>query len=1710
MPPRVLTIALLLLGLLATGVYAAPPKLTIAVGSDSIPYYFQAQDGAPQGLLVDLWKIWSQKTGVAIEFKSVNFGETLTMVGQGQADIHAGCFKSEQRQEYLDFVTPVCTVQTNLFVHRNIFGVETVDDLRGFRVGVISGDYALEYLRNRLPETSLAIYPNNRALFQAIAKGEVLVFVKDTAIALDQLSQLGVFNQFRFDIERPLYERQWFAAVRRGNQQLAELVRQGMDQITPEERATIELRWIKNASVKTKDRLVIACSKGNAPFTTLTPSARPAGLLVDIWRLWAQKTNRRIEFRFGDWPGSLSDVEQGRADIHSGLYHTDQRAAALDFSSPFYGAQAGIFFNPKQLRLSRFQDLAGQRVGVVARSYLEQHLRASFSDIQIQTFPDSDAMIHAAMDGQVHIFAAEVAAALNGLDHLGERDYFVRLAGWQIKNPIAAAVGKGNSELLALIEAGFRAISPQDLAQIEKRWISAPELQYLGGDLLRPQLSPSEKAWLEDHKVVILGAAQDYPPLDFVSAQGIHQGLAAEYLRLLEKRLGIRIQAVSAFAWADMLAKVRQKELAGVACIAQSEDREDYLRFSKPYFYSPYMVFTRQDQPAIGGLKDLAGQTVAVEEGFYLHDRLREQYPQIEMLTVQSTRAALEAVATGKAQAYVGNLLVAEHIIKRDALPGLKIACTAPWPGAQLRIGVRQDWPQLAAIFDKALDTITTQEQAEINSKWLAPQSSSLADSVAMALTPKERAWLESHKVLRLGVDPNWAPFEFMGQDKAYAGMASDYARILADKLGIEIKAVPDLNWPQALDRAKAGEIDLFACIAETPERSKFLSFTKPYLTFPMVVVTQNDAPFITSLEDLKGKTVAVGLGHASHELLAANHPGLILKPVSDVKQGLREVSKGAVDACVDNLATVTYFTKEAGLTNLKIAAAVPYSYDLSFGVRKDWPELVGILEKAMATISPGQKSRIHNSWVSMRFEHGVDWDYVWRMIAVIVGISLAIMALFFYWNRGLQRVVRQRRQAEEALSKSEAQLRALVDSSADTIIVLDTQRRIIDCNQAFSDQFGYKRQEAIGQSARLVHPDDESYARFGREVYPQVRDAGSWRGEWLYQRRDGGKLPMENVMSAYRGPGGDIIGFSAVMRDITQRKRAEEELLNSRQRLAEIIDFLPDPTWVVDDQGVVVAWNQALVELTGIPASDMLGQGDHAYAVPFYGEKRPMLIDLVRHWDESYSDKYLSIRKTGQSLATESFHPQWGAKGTYLSAVARVLNDSAGRAAGAIESLRDVTEQKIVEGALEAARHELEDRVIERTAELEKAVQALRQEVAERQQVEISLRKSEEEHRAVLDASPNCIVAYDTEGRAIYINPAFSRVFGWTPQEIIGRRIDFMPESEREISLQAIRHVYDLKGGVHSFESRRFTKQGQIIDVNIHASVFMDATGAPIGMLVNLEDISERKRNEAELRQYREELEQLVEARTAELAVAMERAQEADRLKSAFLASMSHELRTPLNSIIGFTGIILQGLVGPLNDEQTKQMGMVQHSARHLLSLINDVLDISKIEAGQLKVESERFDLAQLVTEVSRGLQPTADKKGLALECRLAPEVGSLVSDRRRVEQILINLLNNALKFTEQGGVYLECRIENGVVLTSVKDTGIGIKPEDQAKLFQAFRQIDTGLARRYEGTGLGLNICKRLVDLLGGSIWVESPGPDLGSTFTFTLPLEERGEDA
>ena len=397
---------------------------------------------------------------------------------------------------------------------------------------------------------------------------------------------------------------------------------------------------------------------------------------------------------------------------------------------------------------------------------------------------------------------------------------------------------------------------------------------------------------------------------------------------------------------------------------------------------------------------------------------------------------------------------------------------------------------------------------------------------------------------------------------------------------------------------------------------------------------------------------------------------------------------------------------------------------------------------------------------------------------------------------------------------------------------------------------------------------------------------------------------------------------------------------------------------------------------------------------------------------------------------------------------------------------------------------------------------------ISERQAAELALQKSEQRYRSTLDNILEGCQLLDFDWRYLYLNDAASTQNRRPKAELLGSRMqDAWPGIEQARVFALIRRCMEERLPFH--EETEF-----IFPDGTRGWFDVRCQPVPEGVFLLSIDITERHQAETALRELNENLEAKVALRTTELEAARVRAEAADQLKSAFLATMSHELRTPLNSIIGFTGILLQGLAGPLNPEQGKQLGMVRNSARHLLELINDVLDLSKIEAGQLELRATPFDLRASIERVTATVKPQTVAKGLTLTTVLPPELGSMLSDQRRVDQILLNLLNNAIKFTDQGHVTLTAEQvpdfqpspdlpPQPAVRLSVTDTGIGIRPEDLNKLFQPFRQIDSGLTRQHEGTGLGLAICRRLTSLLGGEISAASEWSH-GSTFTVILPLQ------
>jgi PAS domain S-box-containing protein len=382
-----------------------------------------------------------------------------------------------------------------------------------------------------------------------------------------------------------------------------------------------------------------------------------------------------------------------------------------------------------------------------------------------------------------------------------------------------------------------------------------------------------------------------------------------------------------------------------------------------------------------------------------------------------------------------------------------------------------------------------------------------------------------------------------------------------------------------------------------------------------------------------------------------------------------------------------------------------------------------------------------------------------------------------------------------------------------------------------------------------------------------------------------------------------------------------------------------------------------------------------------------------------------------------------------------------------------------------------------------------------------------ESRYRKLLHAVPDAILEVDPEGRITILNEAAERMFGYTRAEFLGLNVETLVPAAMRSGHAKHRSSYAEHPNTRpmgtGLELQGQRKDGSLFPVEI--SLSPNWIEGSLHVIASVRDITERKTVENRLRSLREQYTAELTLKNEQLEARNREVERANRLKTEFLASMSHELRTPLHTIIGFSELLGEQLEGPLTDKQQRFVGHILQDARHLLELINEVLDISKIESGRLELKRETFDFGQCVEEVMAGIRHHAASRNITLENQNNFHE-SLYADRLRLKEILYNLLNNAVKFTPEGGrVWIEAGREGDTLHISVCDTGIGIPEKEQPSIFEKFYQVGDISGGVREGTGLGLPITKHLVELHGGAISVASQ-PGKGSSFRLVLPLLQK----
>jgi len=519
---------------------------------------------------------------------------------------------------------------------------------------------------------------------------------------------------------------------------------------------------------------------------------------------------------------------------------------------------------------------------------------------------------------------------------------------------------------------------------------------------------------------------------------------------------------------------------------------------------------------------------------------------------------------------------------------------------------------------------------------------------------------------------------------------------------------------------------------------------------------------------------------------------------------------------------------------------------------------------------------------------------------------------------------------------------------------------------------------------------------------------------------------------------------YYVLRRDIAHRKGADDALRESEERFRRLVDGVRDyAVLMLDPAGRIASWNQGAERIKGYKADEILGCHFSCFYPPEDVQNGKPEHELKTAIAEGrYEEEGWRVRKDGTRF--------------WANVVITTLTDGAGKLRGFSKVTRDITE---------------------------------------RRQAEQLLQESEDRYRKLFDNNPHPTWVFDRETlRFLAVNDAAVRKYGYSSDEFLKMTIkDIRPPEDVPAMLRTVAGIRDGMESVGAWRHR--LKDGTDIDVEI-TSYALTFAGRPADVVVAV-DITQRKRDEAEKRRFLEKL----AASNEQLELRNREVERATKLKSKFLANMSHELRTPLNAIVGFSDLLADGSPGELNDKQKRFVNHIKQGSAHLLQLINDILDLSKIEAGQLELRCEDFQVKDALPEVLSTIRPLAMAKNIQVHQQLEGD-RAVYADRVRFKQILYNLLSNAVKFTPKDGrIDIDCAEKESEVCISVTDTGIGIRAEDQAVVFEEFRQIEETTNTGNEGTGLGLAITKRLVEQQGGKISLESE-LGKGSRFTFTLP--------
>ncbi len=689
--------------------------LVLVMGEDSYPYQFVDEKGEAHGILIDLWKAWSQQTGTDVVFVSRHWHDSLKQLSQGNADAHVGLAKTSVRSETFDFAQQISEVRTYLYLHKDLSDKSSFSDLTPYQIGIVSGSSHEAELLALEPKLTFKRYNSRHSLLEGVIEGEVYVFAGMEGYLKDNNLNRQVVSLFPIKSRLLIKESPLHPAVIKSDLKTLKKINLGFAAISTKRLAAIEERWL--GINQEKRGITVATTLNIEPFVSLGGDEQPHGLYVDIWHLWSEKTGIPVFFSTGDMNSSLDEVRMGKSDVHIGYPESDELKSGLQRSQLLYRVKSRLFSFGRSI--DNLDALAGTLIGAVPTAPYLGKLKQAIPNVQLKLYDSVESMIQAAREGHISSFVASSAWTQHYLVLNNVWSEFHQYDDLEFETEIFVLTRPENLGLDKRIKAGFELIDQNELAEIEQKWILNSKDRVFDVENTRLEFSDSQRDYLASIDVLKVGYLNNWRPMEYADSKGVFSGINSEVVQLISDKLNLKLESVVYDEWQDLITALLNGDVDIAGSVAETEERKKKLLFSDSYWPSPWALATPIDRVSVFHMQQLAGQRLAIVEGYQLVSDLVNAEQGLELLIVADTRAGLKAVSEGNADAFVEKVTNMAAELKQGDYGQLKMSVLADFSDQHSHFGIHSGKAKLVPMINMAIGTLNQQKQQEIYQHWV-------------------------------------------------------------------------------------------------------------------------------------------------------------------------------------------------------------------------------------------------------------------------------------------------------------------------------------------------------------------------------------------------------------------------------------------------------------------------------------------------------------------------------------------------------------------------------------------------------------------------------------------------------------------------------------------------------------------------------------------------------------------------------------------------------------------------------------------------------------------------------------------------------------------------------------------------------------------------------------------------------------------------------